>query len=290
MDLSKRDLTRRTFLRDSAAAVIAGRPALNALTRHSAIPLRASPLKSAAQYRAEAAQFESAFREFDIVSGLTVLSSADILRTTTRVDPSALAINYQDSWMVAIAMEDPGLVAWVKKEIRDGATFKKFVDDVKRNPRSIYSNASIAALSARLDQLKTQKRALATKIIVKEREMAGLSASSADAAAKAAEAQECAKTWSIVTAVLAVVVAVVLVTIAVVVAAFTAGTVDIAATELVTLYAGTGAEVVRAKFTSADQRYAQCVAAAKRLPAAEQPKALAACQATLLTDKIAYIG
>ena len=289
MDSSKRHTSRRTFLRDSAAALIVGGPALDALTRHAATPLRISPLKSAAQYRAEAFQFDSAINDFTRVTTVSI-SSSEIQKTITGLDPSVLAIDYQDSWMVAVAMADSDLVAWVKREIRDGATFKKFVDDVKRNPKSIYTNTAIANLSTKLDQLKLPKRGIVTKLIEKEREMAGLQAASAEAAAKAADAQECAKTWSIVSAVFAVVVAVVLATIAVVVASFTAGTVDAAATDLATVYAGTGAELVRSRFTAANNRYLQCVAAAKLLPLTQQPKALAACQAALLTDKIAYIG
>jgi hypothetical protein len=286
MDASMRHTTRRTFLRDSAAALIVGGPALDALTRHTAPPPRESALKSAAQYRSEALQFESAFNEFTSVSS-TSIPSTDIVKTVTRLDPSALAVNYQDSWMVAIAMADSGLVDWVKREIRDEATLKKFVDAVKRDPRSIYSVSAIASLSARLDTLKTQKRAVVAALIQQERKLAGLEATSAEAAAKAAEAQECAKIWSLVAAVL---VAVIVAVIAIVVTVFSSQAVYTEALNLAKVYAGTGAELVRAKFSTADQRYAQCVAAAKALPVAQQPKALAACQAALLTEKIAYIG
>jgi hypothetical protein len=187
-------------------------------------------------------------------------------------------------------MEDSALVAWVKRQIHDEATFKRFVDSVKSNPRSIYSVSEIASLSAKLEQLKIQKRAIMTKLIEQERRMAGLDTAGAEAAAKAAEAQECAKTWAIVAAVMAVVVAVVIVSIAIVTSVFTAGTVDLAATDLARVYVGTGAELVRARFTTANQRYADCVAAAKRLAPAQQAKALAACQAALLMDKAVFIG
>ena len=69
MDTPKRRATtRRRFLRDSAAILVAGGPAFDLLNRNAPVSVRVSPLKPATQYRAEAAQFETAFSEFASVS------------------------------------------------------------------------------------------------------------------------------------------------------------------------------------------------------------------------------
>jgi len=283
MDDPRRYITsRRIFLRNSTAALVVRSP-VAALFDHRLGVLRTSPLKSAAQYASEASQFESAFADFS-----TLISSAtDINRLTTTVDRAAKGIDYLDSWMIAIGMRDTGLVSWVKKTIRDEASLKRFAESVKRDPRSIYTVPEIAALSMQLDQLKLQKRAILTKLISQTKKIVGLEASSAEAAQSASDAQKCAKTSAMVVSVFVIVVVTV---VAVISAVFSFSSVDAIASDLAAQYHGVGAEYVRSMFDAANQRYAQCVIAAKTLPIASQPKAIAACQVALLTDKIAFIG
>src|SRR5690242_14873589 len=145
----------------------------------------------------------------------------------------------------------------------------------------------MAALSMQLDQLKLQKRGLLIELINQTRKIAGLEASTAAAAQSASDAQKCAKTSAMVVSVFVIVVVTV---VAVISAVFSFSAVDAIASDLAAQYHGVGAEYVRSMFDAANQRYARCVAAAKTLPIASQPKAIAACQAALLTDKIAFIG
>jgi hypothetical protein len=289
-DSTDRVATRRVFLGDSVAALVVSSPFAAFVAHHASGAMRTSPLKPASQYASEAAQFEAAFDDFATVASVSITTSTDIARLTSTIDRAAKSLVYEDSWMVAIGMRDSGLVALVKKTIRDDASLKRFVDSVKRDPKSIYANPEIAELSSRLEQLKLQKRALINKIVAQTRKMAGLEASSAEQAKKATDAQDCAKTWSIVAAVLAVVVAVVLVAAALATTVFSAATIESAAADLAARFRGTGAELVRSVFDAADQRYAQCVAAAKALSPGLQAKAVAACQVAWLAEKAAYIG
>ena len=281
-----RGTTRRVFLRDSASALLVSHPVFDILERN-APTIRVSPLKPEAQYRSEAGQFDSAFRDLSAVSTLSVATETEISRLTSTVARVGLGIDHHDSWMVVIAAADSALVDWVKKEIRDGATFRRFVESVKRDPRFIYTIPGITTLSARLDQLKAQKLAVISKIIAAERRIAGLESSGEAAVRKAEEAQDCAKSWSIVAAMTVVVVAVV---VAVATSGLSIGAVDQGAQDLATTYRGTGAELVRNAFTAANSRYAACVAQATLLPPVSRAKALAACQAKWLAEKAAFVG
>lgn len=274
--------SRRTFLRSSTAALVVRSP-VAAFFDHRLGLARTSPLKPASQYASEAAQFESALTDFAALAS----GSVDIARFTTTLDRAAKGLDYLDSWMIAIGMKDSALVSWVKKNIRDEASLKRFADAVKRDPRSIYSISEITALSSRLDQLKQQKRAIITQVINQTRKMAGLEASTAEAVKSARDAQECAKTWTLVAAVFVVVIVAV---IAIIVSVFSFSSADAIATDLAAQYRGVGVEYVRSVFDAANLRYAQCIAAAKTLPTSSQAKAIAACQAALLTEKAAYIG
>jgi hypothetical protein len=287
---SMRDPNRRVFLRNSASVLLAGRPVFAMLERNAPATRWSSPLKSEAQYRSEAGQFESALRDLAAAASLPTTTATEIANLTGAVARAGLGIDYHDSWMVTIAVADSALVAWVRKEIRDEATLRRFVETVKRDPRFIYSIPGITTLSARLDQLKAQKLAVISKIISKEKEIAGLESSTEAAVRKAQEVQECAKTWSIVTAVLLVVVAIIVATIAIVTAAFSTSTVDAGAQDLAITYRGTGAELVRNAFSAANSRYAACVAQANLLPPISRTKALAACQAKWLAEKAAFVG
>jgi hypothetical protein len=266
-------------------------PVFLALARHRERAAYASALKSEAQYRSEAQQFEAAFRDLAATRTMPSLTDADISRITSVVERAGAGIDFHDSWMVMICFADPALQAWVRKEIRGEATFNKFVEAVKREPRAtVDAIPGMATLRTKLGQLKAQKTAIAAAIIAKEKQMAGLQASSAVAASKAEEAAKCQEVWSIVQAVVLVVVAIVVLVIAVSGSVFTAASVAAAADALAATYRGTGADLARSAFTAANQRYAQCVASVAALAPAARTKALAACQAAWLAEKAVFLS
>src|SRR5688572_8081818 len=118
-DNHEQDPSRRAFLRDSTAVLVASHPIVAALARRAEPGAQPSPLKTQAQYQLEASQYETAFRDLTAVPTMTAATDADITRLTTIVSRAGAALDYHDSWMVAICMADAGLVAWVRKEIRD---------------------------------------------------------------------------------------------------------------------------------------------------------------------------
>jgi hypothetical protein len=290
--LADPETTRRDFLRHSAGAMATMHPVFLALARHRERAAYASALKSEAQYRSEAQQFEAAFRDLATTRTMPSLTAADITRITSVVDRAGAGIDFHDSWMVMICFADPALQAWVRKEIRDEATFNKFVEAVKRDPRAtVDAVPGMATLRTKLGQLKAEKTAIATSIIAKEKQMAGLQASSAAAVSKAEEAAKCQEVWAIVQAVVLVVVAVVVALVTGVTGSvFTAASVAAAADALAATYRGTGADLARSAFAAANQRYAQCIASAATLAPAARTKALAACQAAWLADKAVFLS
>ena len=271
-------------MRTGAMAFLAGSSSLEMFGQGGAAR-QFSPLKSQAQYQGEAADFDAAIRELTQLSNFRAATDADIARFNQSVEAAAAKLDHHHSWMVAQCMADTNLAAWVKRTLRDEAAVKAFIAEVKRNPKVVDNIPGVAALSRNLAALSAQKRGLVLQLAAKAREVAGKEAASASAAAKAkasAQEQECARTWSIVGAIVALVVVIV---VAIVVTVF-ANDVN----GLVATYRGTGADISQAALQKATVDYRLCVAAAQRLPPAQQKKALALCQAQMLEAKAAWIA
>lgn len=267
--------SRRVFLQSGALALLSGPARLAALAVSTPFAGQPSALKSQAQYLSEAGEFDSAMRDLSAAAGMAATSDADTLRFTSLVANAGLKLNHHHSWLVAQCLADANLVSWARTQLRDDAAFNAFVAGVRRNPKYIDSVAPVAALRTRLASLGAQKRAYVQQIVTKERQVAGITASS-KTAAQTAEAEECQRTWAIVTAV-------VLVVVAVVAAAMTG------AATLADAWKGTGADLAKSANQTANQHYQQCVSAAAALPANQRARAIAACQARWLESKAVYI-
>jgi len=277
----KATTSRRAFLRAGALALISSPAAADLLAR-DASPARPSPLKSQAQYKGEAANFETGMSQLASIGALSLRSGADLSRVSQPLQAAAVNLDHHHSWMVEQCMADEKVMEWARRTLRDETAAKTFIANVQRNPKYVDTIPGVSALKARLARLSAEKRAIALQLSAKLREVAGLESASANQAAEAKAAQDCAKTWAIVGAIIAAVVAIV---VAVVVTVFTFGAASLAET-----YKGTGPDVSNAALRRADQEYRECVQSANRLPARQRDKALAACLARLIETKAAYIA
>jgi hypothetical protein len=317
---TSRIASRREFLHQGAAAFVLApliaSPALARLTRMrlggagAGAGVAALTLKPLAQYQSEAAQFESAMQRYASASALPIATSTQRKKVTSDVANAISSFPLYYSALVATAAADSALVAWVKKEIRDEATFKKFVDGVMKDPAIVNSITGIDQLRARLAQQQKEKRDIMQKLLATElaivsvgESFARLSAiAAAVAVAGASAAATCQPTWVVVTAVLVVVVAVVIAaasmgagpaikagTVAVA-GALTVAAVAAAAAAIAARYAGTGAAKMEADLKAATDAYNRCITAAMTLPPSQQEQAVADCQAQLLAAQMAAIA
>lgn len=277
--------TRRDFLRNSAGVLLASHPVFSTLSRYGEPGTQPSPVKSLSEYRTEAAQFEAAIRDLGSVPTMPTATDADLNRITSVVESAGKNFDLIESWMVMVCFNDPGLNAWVRKEIRDEATAVKFLDEVRRNPRVVDTIPAMTSLLARLEQLKTEKAAIIWKVIAQEKKIAGTESSAASASKQAEEAAKCQKVWGIIKAFVLIVVAV----IAVVGSAFGASIVGLALA-----FAGTGAEAMLERLRATNAAYMAAVASiitattAKPLPE-KLAKAVAARQAAWLSEKVLFL-
>jgi hypothetical protein len=311
--------SRREFLHEGVAAfVLAPMLASPALARLMRMRLGAAAgsgaaaltLKPLAQYQSEAAQFEAAMQSYASAAALPIATSAQRKKVTNDVAGSVTKFGLYFSALVVTAATDSALVAWVRKEIRDEATFKKFVDGVMKDPTIVNSIGGIDMLRARLAQQQKEKRDTIQKLLAKELAVvsvelapARISAITAAAAAASRSATaECQRVWVIIAAVCVVAVAVVIAatsmggapamtsgTVAVA-GALTVATVAAAAAAMATRYAGTGAAKMEADLQAAMDAYNRCITAAVTLPPSQQEQAVADCQAQLLAAQMAAIS
>jgi hypothetical protein len=306
--------SRREFLLHGVGVLAMTHPALGRLARMriAAAPAvgatAALTLKPLAQYQSEAAQFDGAMQTYASASRLSASTSAERKRLTSDVANAATKFPLYYSSLVATASADSALVAWVKKEVRDEATFKKFVDDVTRDPNVVYKIAGMDALRTRLAKQQAEKRDIIGKLLAKELAMVSIEQSAARlaaitaavAAAGRSAAAACQPTWVIVTAVVVVAVAVVVaatsvgaapaITAGTVAAALTVAMVTAAAAALAARYAGTGAAKIEADMQAATDAYNQCITAAMTKPPSQQEQAVADCQAQLLAAQMAALA
>jgi hypothetical protein len=312
--------SRREFLHQGAAAFVLAplfaSPALARLIRMrlggagASAGVAALTLKPLAQYQSEAAQFESAMQRYASASALPIATSSQRKKVTDDVATTITNFNLYYSALVATAAADSALVAWVKKEIRDEATFKKFVDGVMKDPAIVNSITGIDQLRARLANQQKAKRDIIQKLLAKELAMVSVEQSAARlsaiaaavAAAGRSAAATCQPTWVVVTAVVVVVVAVVIAATSIgagpaitagtvaVVGALTAASVAAAAAAIAARYAGTGAAKMEADLKAATDAYNRCITAAVTLPPSQVEQAVADCQAQLLAAQMAAIA
>ena len=291
--------SRREFFRRGAAALLVSHPLLSAFEH--GIPGRAPAvrltLKTQAQYQSEAAQFESAMQSFASAVAMPATNAAQIGAITGQVGIAAAKIELYNSWLVAACAADAALGSWVRKEIRDKATFDKFVDEVMRNAKSVDAIPGIERLRAQLRQMKAQKVATQQQLLAKLQAIAGKQVSATEATRRAQEASECVETWAIVTGALVIVVVAVVAasasfgtaTSVSAAAAITVAMVAAAAAALAARYAGTGAERVEQDLKAATEAYQQCLVAASTKPQSQQSQAIADCQAQYMAAQMAAI-
>ena len=314
IDLSRID-SRREFLRSSVAALALTHPALARLIRMrlgaAGAGAAALTLKPLAQYQSEAAQFESAMQRYASASALPIATSTQRKKVTDDVANTITNFDLYYSALVAVAAADSALVSWVKKEIRDEATFKKFVDGVIKDPAIVNSITGIDLLRARLAKLQSDKRGIIQQLLAKELAMVSVEVSAARlsaiaaavAAAGRSAAATCQPTWVVVTAVIVVVVAVVIAATSIgagpaitagtvaVAGALTAASVAAAAAAFAARFAGTGAAKIEADLKAATDAYNRCITAAMTQPTSQQrEQAVADCQAQLLAAQMAAIA
>jgi hypothetical protein len=233
-------------------------------------------LKPAAQYRSEAAIYDAAIRAIDSLGSSKPETDADAVRMTAAIHRAASSIDFFYSKLVAVALANPALLAWTRRELAQQADLDTFVADVKRDPSSVRSR--IAEIAAAVADLQTQYEKLAAvrqKVQVLLPRL--LEAASADA--------QCTKTWAVVTA---IVLAVVSITVAT--ATFSSGAGETAAVLLAKAFTGTGPELARRKMAGVDQRHAACVAAITSLPESSRARALLACKNAWFAERAACWG
>jgi hypothetical protein len=277
-------------LRNSAGALLASHPVFSTLARYGESGAQPSPVKSLSEYRAEAAQFEAAIRDLGSVPTMPTATDADLDRITSVVETAGKNFDLIESWLVMVCFSDPGLNAWVRKEIRDEASAVKFLDDVRRNPRVVDTIPAMTSLLARLDQLKAEKAAIVWKVIAQEKKIAGTESSAATATKQAEDAAKCQKIWGIIKAVVLIVVAVVVAVIAVVGSAFGTSIAGLALT-----FAGTGTEAMLDRLRATNASYLAAVATITASITLRSPlpatlaKAVAARQAAWLSEKVVFL-
>jgi 3-dehydroquinate synthase class II len=246
--------------------------------------------KTDVQYRTEAAEYESAFRELGHIVAMPRATDADVTRITSIVGRAGFGLDYLDSWMAAACSGDLTLETWVRSELSDEAGIRKFTSAVKLNPRSVDVIPGVTMLVLKLEQLQSEKARQMTQIVAAANDAAGIRAA-LTASRQGADAIETAMRLTIARIALERAAAIVNLAAATVRAAATIGAAASAAVaELVFTYRDAGADLVKSAFVSANERYAQCVASASSLAPAARAKALAACQARWLAEKAVYLG
>lgn len=288
-------------MRQSAAASIVATSFLGSRPRKARARDAAYTLKTEAQFRKEADQYDAAIREISSVLNMKLDADEDLGRATAIIEKAAPALKFQLSKFVVIALTDSMLINAVKKSIPDKAAADSFASQSLKDLNVILKLEGVEAVKAQLVRRSQEDRATLLKV-AEQIGKGGKTGDATEAQKRAQEAATCPIAYSVV-------VGVVIAVISVLAAIWTGGAApsrvgpvveaaspaevlrDTWVSGLYVIYGPNTSDVISERGQSiADARYARCMANAKQLPLSERTKAMALCQSAWLNEKAGWLS
>jgi hypothetical protein len=259
-DVLLRYFSRRRFLRASAIVAAAGPMAGRVVSAHSSSAQEPFVLRPEAEYRREAAEFETAIREFRTTAAGETLTDAGKDRRIALFNLNGPRLNFASSWKIARLAEDPAIRRWAQGQLTNQTAIEAFLARLEANPRSV---DDIPGVTAKVDQLRSILRQAkeALGVLVSPEILENITN------AMVRERREAEAAWMSLIAV-----------------ALVAGS-SFGAGVAVT----SSLRLTMPDFAAIDAAYQQCVRSVQSLSAPERRAAMLECQARWLASKSQYL-